>query len=148
MDSNYPDLRRLRDNGSKLIVYHGWSDPDISPVASINYYESVVDTIADDMRAASYSIALNRTQNFFRLFMVPGMGHCSGGPGPDRFDALSALENWVENGIAPDSLKASKVVNGEVTRTRPLCVYPEVATYSGRGSTDEAENFYCAAPSL
>ena len=148
VDSNNPDLRRLRDNGSKLIVYHGWSDPDISPVASINYYESVVDTIADDMRASSYSTALNRTQNFFRLFMVPGMGHCSGGPGPDRFDALSALENWVENGIAPDSLKASKVVNGEVTRSRPLCVYPEVATYSGRGSTDEAENFYCAAPSI
>ena len=65
VDSNNPDLRRLRDNGSKLIVYHGWSDPDISPVASINYYESVVDTIADDMRASSYSTALNRTQNFF-----------------------------------------------------------------------------------
>ena len=115
-------------------------------MASINYYESVVDHIADDMRAPSYDTALSRTQNFFRLFMVPGMGHCSGGPGPDRFNALSALENWVENGIAPESLRASKIEGGEVTRSRPLCAYPEVATYSGRGSTDEAENFYCAAP--
>ena len=116
-------------------------------MASINYYESVVDHIADDMRAPSYDTALSRTQNFFRLFMVPGMGHCSGGPGPDRFNALSALENWVENGIAPESLRASKIEDGEVTRSRPLCAYPEVATYSGQGSTDEAENFYCAAPS-
>ena len=142
VDSNNPDLRPLRDNGSKLIVYHGWSDADISPVASINYFE----IIGDDMRAPNYDTALRSTQNFFRLFMVPGMGHCSGGPGPDRFDALSALENWVENGIAPDSIQASKIQGGEVTRTRPLCVYPEVATYSGVGNTDEAENFYCAAP--
>ena len=75
MDSSNPDLRRLRDNGSKLIVYHGWSDPDKSPVASIKYYESVVEMIADDMRAPNYEAALDRTQNFFRLFMVPGMGH-------------------------------------------------------------------------
>ncbi|HAJ76908.1 MAG TPA: tannase/feruloyl esterase family alpha/beta hydrolase [Gammaproteobacteria bacterium] len=148
VDSDDPDIRALRDNGSKLIVYHGWSDPDISPVASINYFESVVDVIADDMRAANYETALSSTQNFFRLFMVPGMGHCSGGPGPDRFDALSALENWVEHGIAPESITASKIVDGEVTRTRPLCVFPEVATYSGRGSTDEADSFYCAAPAV
>ena len=146
VDSNNPDLRNLRDNGSKLIVYHGWSDPDISPVASINYFESVVDLVADDMRAPNYETALKSTQNFFRLFMVPGMGHCSGGPGPDQFDTLSALENWVENGIAPDSLKATKIVNGEITRSRPLCVYPEVANYSGSGSTNNAENFYCAVP--
>lgn len=146
VDSNNPDLRNLRDGGSKLIVYHGWSDPDISPVASINYFESVVNVVADDIQALNYETALKSTQNFFRLFMVPGMGHCSGGPGPDRFDTLSALENWVENGIAPDSLKASKIMNGEVTRTRPLCVFPEVATYSGAGNTDIAESFYCAAP--
>ena len=78
--------------------------------------------------------------------MVPGMGHCAGGPGPDRFDALSALENWVEKGIAPASMTAAKVQNGETTRTRPLCVYPEVAHYDGTGSTDDATNFYCAAP--
>ena len=146
IDADSPDLRALRDNGGKLIVYHGWSDPDISPVASINYFETVVDFIADDMRVPNYETALNSTQNFFRLFMVPGMGHCSGGPGPDRFDALSALENWVENGIAPESITASKIVEGEVTRSRPLCVYPEVATYSGRGSTDHEANFYCTVP--
>ena len=146
VDSNNPDLRNLRDDGSKLIVYHGWSDPDISPVASINYFESVVNVVADDIQALNYETALKSTQNFFRLFMVPGMGHCAGGPGPDQFDTLSALENWVENGIAPDSLRASKIINGEVTRTRPLCVFPEVATYSGAGNTDIAENFYCAAP--
>jgi feruloyl esterase len=146
VDSDNPDLRPLRDNGAKLLVYHGWSDPDISPVASINYFESVVDVIADDIRANNYETALKSTQNFFRLFMVPGMGHCAGGPGPDRFDALSAIENWVENGIAPDSMRASKIQNGEVTRSRPLCVYPEVATYTGIGNTDEAENFYCSAP--
>ena len=98
------------------------------------------------MRATNYETALKSTQNFFRLFMVPGMGHCAGGPGPDRFDALSAIENWVENGIAPGSMRASKIQNGEVTRSRPLCVYPEVATYTGIGDTDEAENFYCSAP--
>lgn len=146
VDSNNPDLTRLRDNGSKLIVYHGWSDPDISPVAAINYFESVVDVIGDDIRAPNYDTALNSTQSFFRLFMVPGMGHCAGGPGPDRFDALSAMENWVENGVAPESIVASKIEDGEVSRSRPLCVYPEVATYSGNGSTDDAGSFYCAAP--
>ena len=146
VDSDNPDLRALRDNDSKLIVYHGWSDPDISPVASINYFEDVVELIGDDIRAPNYETALHSTQNFFRLFMVPGMGHCAGGPGPDRFDALSAMENWVEYGIAPDSIQASKIQDGEITRSRPLCVYPEVATFSGVGSTDDADNFYCAAP--
>ena len=140
------DLRRFRDNGAKLIVYHGWSDPDISPLASINYFDSVVDVIADDTKAANWQSALAQTQDFFRLFMVPGMGHCAGGPGPDRFDALTALENWVERDIAPESMIASKIVDGEVVRTRPLCVYPEVANYNGTGSTDEAANFRCGAP--
>lgn len=146
VDSDDPDLRPFRDNGSKLIVYHGWSDPDISPMASINYYESVIDVIADDTRAINYQSALESTQDFYRLFMVPGMAHCSGGPGPDRFDALTALENWVERDIAPETIIASKIEDGEVTRTRPLCAFPEVAAYDGSGSTDEAENFSCVAP--
>lgn len=146
VDSDDPDLRPLRDSGAKLIVYHGWSDPDISPVASINYYESVIDVIADDTRAINYQSALRDTQDFYRLFMVPGMAHCSGGPGPDRFDALSALENWVENGVAPETIIASKIEDGEVVRTRPLCAFPEVAAYDGSGSTDEAANFSCVAP--
>ncbi len=146
LDSNDPDLRPLRDNGAKLIVYHGWSDPDISPVASINYFDSVVEVIADDIQATSWDSAMESTQDFFRLFMVPGMGHCSGGPGPDRFDALTALENWVERDVAPEMIIASKIADGEVVRSRPLCVYPEVASYNGSGSTDEAANFSCAAP--
>ena len=146
VDSDDPDLRPFRNKGAKLIVYHGWSDPDISPVASINYYESVIDIIADDTRAINYQSALRDTQDFYRLFMVPGMAHCSGGPGPDRFDALSALENWVEQDIAPETIIASKVIDGEVVRTRPLCAYPEVAAYDGSGSTDEATNFSCVAP--
>lgn len=146
VDSDDPDLRPMRDNGAKLIVYHGWSDPDISPVASINYFESVVGVIADDIRAPNFASAMSSTQDFFRLFMVPGMAHCAGGPGPDRFDALSALENWVENDVAPESMIASKIIDGEVVRSRPLCVFPKVATYQGSGSTDEAENFSCTAP--
>lgn len=144
VDAADPDLSVFRDNGGKLLVYHGWSDPDISPLASIQYFENVVDRQAS-VEPQSVD-ALARTQDYFRLFMVPGMGHCRGGPGPDRFDALSALENWVENGIAPDSIMATKVEAGVTTRTRPLCVYPEVAQFDGSGNSDDGSNFYCAAP--
>lgn len=75
--------------------------------------------------------------------MAPGMAHCRGGTGPDSFDALSALVRWVEEGVAPDELIAAKVVDGDVQRTRPLCPYPQVARYTGTGSTDAAENFRC-----
>lgn len=143
VDSNDPDLRPFRDNGGKLIVYHGWSDPDISPVASINYFDSVVDVIAQE---SGVEQALSDTQEFYRLFMVPGMAHCAGGPGPDRFDALSALEDWVERGIAPETIMASKIVDDEVVRTRPLCVHPEMATYDGTGDPDDASSFSCNAP--
>ncbi len=146
VDSNDPDLRPFRDNGAKLIVYHGWSDPDISPLASINYFESVVDVIADDIQAENWQLALESTQDFYRLFMVPGMTHCAGGPGPDSFDALTALENWVEKGIAPQTMVASKIVNDEVVTTRPLCVHPEMAIYDGTGDPDEAASFSCALP--
>jgi len=82
----------------------------------------------------------------YRLFMVPGMFHCRGGIGTDRFDALTPLVNWVEGGTAPDQIPAMRVENGEVTRTRPLCPYPQVATYTGSGSIDDASNFICATP--
>ena len=78
--------------------------------------------------------------------MAPGMGHCRGGPGPDRFDALTALERWVELGEAPARIVASRVADGAVDRTRPLCPYPEVARWNGSGSTDEASNFACVPP--
>jgi feruloyl esterase len=79
----------------------------------------------------------------FRLFMVPGMNHCGGGLGTDQFDMLTALENWVEKKQAPASIPASRVANGQTVRTRPLCPYPQVATYKGSGSTDDAASFTC-----
>ena len=94
----------------------------------------------------SRDAALEKTQAFFRLFMVPGMNHCSGGPGTDNFDMLTALEQWVEHGVAPARIVASHLTSGKVDRTRPLCPYPQVAVYTGSGSTDEAANFVCRAP--
>jgi feruloyl esterase len=82
----------------------------------------------------------------YRLFMVPGMAHCSGGDGPNQFDTISALELWVEKGKAPDQIIASRVGDGKTERTRPLCPYPQVATYKGTGSTDDAANFSCSVP--
>ena len=144
LDAIDPDLRKLQKRGSKLIVYHGFSDPDISPLNSINYFESVVDFMSH--RHDDRDDALERTNDFFRLFMVPGMQHCSGGPGPNTFDMLTALEDWVEKDKAPKSVIASHSTAGVVDRTRPLCVYPRVAVYGGSGSTDDAANFKCRMP--
>ena len=143
LDSNDPNLDHFQDAGSKLIVYHGWSDPDISPLGSINYYEDVLQRSGgNDDRAT----ALSRTQDFFRLFMVPGLGHCSGGPGYNQLDPLTALEAWVEDGIAPDAILGSRVENGDVVRTRPLCPYPQVAKWNGSGNPDVSTSFSCVAP--
>jgi feruloyl esterase len=144
LDAVDPNLRPFERRGGKLIVYHGWSDPDISPLNTIDYFESVV--AYNRKRHDDRGEALARTTDFFRLFMVPGMQHCSGGPGPNTFDALTALEDWVENGEAPRRIVASRSTNGVVDRTRPLCVYPKVAVYKGEGSTDAAENFVCRTP--
>jgi feruloyl esterase len=85
----------------------------------------------------------DRTTDFFRLFLAPGMGHCSGGDGPNTFDTIRAIEQWVEHGKAPEQMIASKISNGVTARTRPLCPYPQVAKWKGRGSTDDAVNFVC-----
>ena len=135
-----PDLRPFRAHGGKLIQYHGWSDPDIPPANSINYFESVVRRVGGRRNMT----ALQDTQDFYRLFMVPGMQHCAGGPGPSRFDALTALEQWVEQSKAPEQIVAAHVTNNVVDRTRPLCPFPETAKYKGTGSTDDAGNFVCA----
>jgi feruloyl esterase len=84
--------------------------------------------------------------DWIRLFMAPGMGHCQGGEGPDTFDALGALEQWVEKGQAPKRIIASQLSNGQVVRTRPLCPYPQVARYNGKGSPNEATSFVCRSP--
>ncbi len=130
-----PDLSAFVARGGKLIQYHGWSDPQISPFNSTDYYHQVIDTLGGREKVhASY-----------RLFMAPGMGHCGGGAGPNQFDMLTALERWVEQGGPPDRLIASRVEGGQLVRTRPLCPYPQVAQYGGSGSTDDASAFVCAA---
>jgi feruloyl esterase len=129
------DLRPFFARGGKLIQYHGWTDQQVMPENSINYYKSVVAAVGEARVSASY-----------RLFMAPGMNHCGGGDGPNKFDMLSALEAWREGGKAPDAVVASHATDGKVDRTRPLCAYPEVAKYKGSGSTDEAANFACAQP--
>jgi feruloyl esterase len=134
LDAVNPDLRPLQRRGGKLILYHGWSDPDISPLNTINYYNQVTDTVGRD------------TPQFARLFMVPGMQHCGGGPGPNHFDGVTALEEWVEEGIAPKKIIAFHSTDGEIDRTRPLCPYPQIAVYRGKGSTNSAANFACKLP--
>jgi feruloyl esterase len=143
LDAFDPDLDRLRRRGAKLVVYHGWNDPSISPLNSINYYERVLERLRG---MGSREAAERETQAFFRLFMVPGMLHCGQGPGPNSFDMLTALDNWVDKGVAPERIIASHATRGMVDRTRPLCAYPKVAVYTGRGSTDDAANFACQAP--
>jgi feruloyl esterase len=128
-----PDLRRFAARGGKLIQYHGWADQQIPAGSSVGYYESVVDAMGG---AAQVNGA-------YRLFMVPGMGHCGGGDGTASFDMLTALERWVEHGTAPERIIASHVTNGVADRSRPLCPYPQAAVYTGSGSTDGAANFVC-----
>ncbi len=140
LDARNPDVDAFRDRGGKLIVYHGWADPDISALSAIDYYEAVASRLDGD---TDRDAGLAATAEFYRLFLVPGMGHCRGGPGPDQFDALSALEAWVEQDTPPERITASKVQEGEVLRTRPLCPYPQEATWTGQGSTDDAANFVC-----
>ena len=129
-----PDLSAFARRGGKLLMYHGWSDQDIAPRASINFYKATLGTT----RAPS-------ADAWVRLFMVPGMGHCGGGEGPNTFDMMTALEAWVERGAAPERVVASRAADGKVERTRPLCAYPQVARYSGTGSIDDAASFVCAA---
>jgi feruloyl esterase len=131
-----PNLSAFMDRGGKLIQYHGWNDPQIAPSTSVEYYTSVLDTMG----------GAAKVQGSYRLFMVPGMGHCRGGDGTSSFDMLSALEQWVESGKAPDRIDASRIRNGVTDRTRPLCPYPQVAVYKGTGSTDAAANFACKVP--
>lgn len=136
IDAVNSNLTSFAKRRGKLIMYHGWSDPLVPPRASVNYYSSVVKTMG----------GAAKTADLVRLFMVPGMGHCGGGEGPNTFDMVTALENWVEQGRAPEQVVASAMKEGRVERTRPLCPYPRVATYTGRGSSDEAANFACRTP--
>jgi len=146
--SDNVDLMPFASRNARLILYHGWDDSGPSPFNSVNYYEAVRRKVGE-----------RKTDSFFRLFMVPGMYHCRGGPGPNSFgnagdppvldaqhDVLMALEQWVEREAAPERIIASNVKAGRVERSRPLCPYPKVARYKGTGSIDEAGNFSCVAP--
>ena len=135
MNAIDPNLTAFFGRGGKILMYHGWNDQLIAPRNSINYYTSVVKTLGT-----------GKVANAIRLFMVPGMNHCTGGDGPSSFDAFAALEQWVEQKKAPEQLLGSHLTGTTVDRTRPLCAYPQVAEYKGTGSTDEAASFVCKAP--
>ena len=133
-DATDPDLTAFRTRGGKLLMYFGWADPALNPLMAVRYYQQVIDR-------------MQNAETFFRLFMVPGMFHCAGGVGPDKFDAMTALIDWVEEDHAPEKIIASKYdVNGAVSMARPLCPYPQVARHSGQGDANKAENFRCVAP--
>jgi len=151
LNSNDPNLTAFQKRGGKLIVYHGWSDAAIAPKNTIDYFQSVGSKLGPGDR-----------NQFVRLYMVPGMQHCIGGPGPSMFGQFSviagkrprdsiylSLEKWVETGVAPGTIIATKLKEGDpsnaVEMTRPLCPYPEVAKYKGTGDTNDAARFVCRA---
>jgi len=136
VDHVNPDISAFKARGGKLLVYNGWADPVVNALDTIAYYDKV--------RAAQGGQAA--TDEFFRLFLVPGMGHCGGGNGTSTFDALAALDDWVDKGLPPERIEASRVAGGAVDRTRPLCPYPRVARYDGSGSIDHASSFSCVMP--
>ena len=148
LNATDPNLKAFHARGGKLILYHGWNDAALPPLNTINYFQSVVAKLGQ-----------RQTNGFVRLFMAPGVQHCGGGPGPDTFgqavsntqsdpqhDLTLALERWVEQGVAPEQVIATKRAGGNTQRTRPLCPYPQVAKYKGSGSTDDAANFTCGQP--
>lgn len=154
MGTDNPDLSRFRARGGKLIMYHGWSDPLIMAQGTTRYWTQVQQTMAN----------AGIPMDFAKLYMVPGMGHCSGGAGPNQFgqsaggfvpddpqrNVFRALMEWSESDTEPQAITATKFANDNptlgVTRTRPLCAYPQVARYDGTGSTDDAANFACMDP--
>jgi feruloyl esterase len=133
IDANDPDLSAFRQRGGKLIMYFGWADPQLNARVAVEYFEEATARMGSS------------TGEFFRLFMVPGMFHCGGGIGTSTFDVATPLVKWVEGGEAPQSIAASRVSAGKVDRTRPLCPYPQIATYKGSGSIDDAGSFVCSA---
>lgn len=148
LNATDPDLRRFQARGGKLILYHGWNDPGISPLNTVKYYGAVLHTTGEAT-----------AKNFVRLYMVPGMQHCYGGPGATSFGQLgtttakgaehgiyTALEDWVEKGTPPGEVIATKYDDSKkAIMTRPLCPYPQAAKYKGSGDPNDYTNFACAS---
>jgi len=131
LNATNADLSAFKAKGRKLILWHGWSDPALTALASVKYY--------DQVQSKDPGV-----RDYFRMFMMPGVLHCAGGPGPDNADWAAAISDWVEHAKAPDRIVASKLgPGGAVVRTRPLCPYPQHAEYKGSGSSDEAGSFAC-----
>jgi Tannase and feruloyl esterase len=156
-DGASPDLSEFKAHGGKFIIYNGWADHSITPIRSIEYYAEVIDAMGGRGDQPG-EVNPEAVTDFFRLFMEPGMHHCAGGPGPDRFnganqgfpptmdaqhDVLMALDRWVEDGVAPEKIIASHLANGKVDRTLPICPYPQVPVYNGAGETRMAESYHC-----
>ena len=135
IDELDPHLAPFAKRGGKLMIYHGWTDQQVAPGSSVDFFKSAAQTSGDPAAAATW----------IRLFMVPGMGHCGGGEGPDTFDKISVIEAWVEKAKPPARIIAAHETAGRVDRTRPLCPYPQIARYNGNGSIDDASNFSCSA---
>jgi feruloyl esterase len=131
VDAVDPDLGDFKKRGGKLLLYAGWGDTTITPENTILYYESVLEEMGANQ------------SDWMRLFLVPGMAHCGGGPGPNRVDWTAALEQWREKNVAPAQLLGSNVQSG---LSRPICAYPQAAKYDGSGDLKDAANWTCAAP--
>jgi feruloyl esterase len=138
IESSDPNLAKFKARGGKLLMYHGWADPGPAPENTISYYNAV-----------TKSLGGAKQDDWMRLFLMPGMGHCTGGVGPDQADFLGAMEAWKEKGTAPNQIVAARNGGGRsglTPMTRPLCPFPQLAKYSGTGSTDDSKSFVCSAP--
>jgi feruloyl esterase len=129
-----PNLKPYFDRGGKLLIYHGWQDPQVPAQSTVRYFTNVLKTTGQKYAGTS-----------IQLYMIPGMNHCQGGPGTDTFDKMGAIESWVATGKAPAQIVASHLTQGKVDRTRPLCPFGQTAKWKGTGSTDDAANFACVA---
>jgi feruloyl esterase len=147
LNANTADLEEFKSHGGKLLLLHGFADPQIPTLNTVAYYERLITSETREGRhdEKKQKEGLHRTQEFARLFLLPGVAHCNGGAGPDSADLLSPLVQWVEQGIAPEQIVASKIVNGVTTFTRPLCPYPALPRYRGVGDPTKASSFVCAA---
>ena len=145
MEATRPDVMPFIDNGGKWIIWHGFDDPGPSPKQTAKYYETVVDAIGTELRHGDEvggGSTLSAVQEHVRYFLAPGVFHCGGGPGADIVNPnlLTAMEQWVERGVPPQRIIATK---SNSSLARPMCPYPRLARYVGSGDTNDPDNFVC-----